>query len=1118
MKKKGIAAMLAAIMLASSFSVPTFARYTPDNSDYVYRDTTNLEVEVDPATDQIVLTWPAVNKEGELLNQNPLRADGQVESNGNPTAGWTNPTNGMIIAYDGWLPDGTHNSIANDNKVDHDVIMGIVDYETDYPIFVKDPRLDTTTSAQAVKAAYIDTTVVSKSLATAYQVQYSEDGVNWTEDHIASTFNHGKKLTRDNGTQLVDDKKNTFFLESQITEAMTSTNLKPDTTYYIRVNAFDASTPTTKATPYKTFEAQVTTPALKILTPAFPTVEGGGTYSQGGRGGDVYVVTNLTDSVSNPQPGSLRYGLERLDTGNKTAPRTIVFAVGGTIHIDEKAAKSERRMNVNSNTTILGQTAPGEGITIAGSSMKFDGEDIIVRYMRFRLGGGYDLDAATATGKHIVIDHCTFSWGVDEVFSAKEIVNSSIQYNIISSGLAMPNKNGVMNNDAEVASGESEAKHGMGSILNGYDTSYTHNLWAHNGTRNPRFEGGFTYNGVAYNNKIDYANNVVYNWGHNASYGGERGSGQMNFVGNYYKPGPETLEKVKYLMDCDAEGSNKSSYYVNGNKLAYNDEITADNTKGFNEINNATILTTPVELTIPYTATSAEDAYNAVIEGVGASYKRDPQDNRLILEVDSGSGSFINDQSEAGGFEDITFTSNLTDTDNDGLPDEYEKANNLNPADFSDSAAIITDESSPYNGYSNIEVYACDLLGEWGDTPTKEFLLPHATILGILDETGTDVMKNNGTTNTTLIAGKTYTVNCPEMAVSHTDVYLNNQKVAENSLTFTPDTVGVYNLSCLSKDTLGYRQYTPAKPITVVNGENNLSGFTSIDIGEVGAAGADNYDSATGTLISQGAGRIGKTNTSGQSNPDAFHYNYKTVTGDFTFSAKIDNLSKIDYRQKSGLMVRESIDDTKCRFYMAGLTYLKGEDLQKDGQTDVIGGVKAKNIMSFIRNAANRLPVTEGKFLGVTNVREGDTPVDGYARIERVGDTITISASNDNETWYELNSYKTTLPETVYVGFATEAAQDTSAKVRYNATAFSNIELRESTSAALLGDVNCDGDVTAEDCALILQYVLNSTTHVTPQGLKNADITGTGEYIADTAAQILQKVLSNSYLFPVERQ
>ncbi len=1121
MKKKGIAALLATIMLVSSFTVPTFARYDVEGSNYTFKDTTDLEIDYDDGNGNVVLTWPATDTEGNLIKDNPLKAEGQIQSNGNPTRGWTNPTNGMIIQYDGWLPDGTHNKVTNDNKPEHNVIMGLVDTPTEYPVYIKDPKAaDVTTTEDAVKVAYIDTTVVATGFATAYQIQYSLDGTTWIEDQIVSTINHGKKLTRAkaDGT-LADDNKNTFFLEDQLTVPLAKLGeMEPETKYYIRIRAFDASKPASRNTPYRVYTGEFVTPAQEKLTPAFATVEGGGTYSQGGRGGDVYVVTNLTDSVSDPQPGSLRYGLLRMDRsdGNKLAPRTIVFNVGGTINIDENASKSERRMNITSNTTILGQTAPGEGITIAGSSMKFTGENIIVRYMHFRLGDGYDLDAATATGKYIVIDHCSFGWGVDEVFSAKEILNSSIQYNIISSGLAVPAKNAEKNSDAEVAAGESEAKHGMGSIINGYEVSYTHNLWAHNGTRNPRFEGGFEYEGIRYENKIDYANNVIYNWGHNSTYGGERGKGQMNFVGNYYKPGPETLEKVKYqLFDCDVSGEYIGSYYIADNVLTSSEAVTSDNTLGFVG-DGYNQLTSPVELQVPYTATSAQEAYMEVLNNAGASYFRDPHDQRLVNEVISGKGGFINSDEEAGGANKEVFTSTYIDSDNDGLPDDYETANGLNPSDASDSADIIQDETSIYNGYSNIEVYAGNLVEDWGNsTATIEPYYPHAEIISITDENNTDIMAKSG--NTTLVAGKTYTISFSEPVTG--DILLNDITVAtansNGTVTITPDRMGVYNLSCLM-NAADRRAYTYAVPVTVVNGEGNLDGFTSTDIGSVGAKGADNLDVTTGTLISQGAGRIGRTNTSSTQNPDAFHYNYKLVQGDFEFTAKIDNLAKIDYLQKSGIMARASLDPG-AEFYMAALTYIKGEDYA--GATDVTGEtVKAKNIMAVTRTIQGNT-VAQRKFMGIPTVRDGETPNSGYGRLTRVGNTITISASLDGQTWYELFTWETSLPEVCYIGFATSAAQDTSEKVRYNVTAFSDITINATDVNTVLGDADCNGIVSAEDAALVHQYVLDRNgTNITAQGILNALVVDNSSITATNCSHILSKALDNNYKFPVEVQ
>lgn len=1108
MKRKFLCLLIAIAMTFSAVTA-SFARYTSENNTYTYKSTTDLEASIDG--DKVVLTWPAVDTNGNLINANPLKADLQQESTGNPTAGWTNPTQGMIIAYDGWLADGTHNTVRNDSKSAHDVYFGVTDKQTDYPIVVQDPRTN-----EIVKSAYVDTTVVANSFATGYQIQYSEDGVNWVNDHDCTTFNHGKKLGRlqDDGS-VKNDNKNTFFLEDQLTEALQA-NLKPDTTYYLRVNAYDQSVASTKDSPYKTFETTITTPAAKVLPIAFPTVEGGGKYSQGGRGNedqksDLYVVTNLSDSVTNPEPGSLRYGLERRDRadGNKSYPRIITFAVGGTIAIDSTAEKNARRFNITDNTTILGQTAPGEGITLYGGSVKFSGKNIIVRYLRCKLGEGYDLDAATASGENIVVDHCTFNWGVDECFTAKELVNSSIQYNIIANSLAMVNKNGDLNSDVEIASGESEAKHGMGSIINGYETSFTHNLYANNGTRNPRFEGQFTYNNVAYTDRFEFSNNVIYNWGHNTGYGGERGNGLVNFTNNYHKAGPNTLEKVKgYIFDPDS-GSYKSSFYVNGNILEGNAEVNADNSLGMKDPYEYTPLSAPVELVNPYTAEDAESAYQNVLNGVGASKVRDAQDSRLIQNVKNGVGNFINSQFEDGGINTQTWVSDIVDTDNDSLPDAWEDANGLNKNDASDATAIITDETSENKGFTNIEVYANSLC-----TTSQG-----PTVSGLEIKDGDTVIGQNGlTAYATVYTGKTYTVTPKFEGGTSYKIYLNDEEISDNS-TVTFNKEGRYNLSARVYDNNGLSTYSPIITVTVIDGTatDNMDGFTSVDIGAVGLAGQDNYNAQTGELICQGAGHIGKLNTSGVENPDIIHYNYKKMSGDVTIVAQIDNLAKLDYYQQSGLMFRASLEPDS-EFYMATLSYLKGED--KGGAIDVAGNsVKAKYIGGISRLATRpnlAYTININKFLGIPQVKASAEPNHGWAKMTKTGNTITMAASLDGTTWYDLVSYETQLPPTFYVGFATDAAQDTCDMVRYNAVKFSNISIENTPTE--FGDANCDGSVTANDAALMMQYILNpEKVEITPEGLTNANVLGTGEYNSKTVAEILQKALDSNYKMSVEK-
>lgn len=1083
MKRKLLCIFLAAAMTFSSFSM-TYARYESPNNTYTYQSTEDLQASIDD--EKVVLTWPSVDKDGNLIKANPLKAEGQTSSTGNPTAGFTSPTQGMIIEYTGWLPDGTHNSIKNDSSSNHNVLFGVTDNPTDYPIAVKDPR-----TGDIVKNAYVDPTVVATSFATAYQIEYSEDGVNWTVDHTASTFNHGKKLTRlaADGTYK-DDNKNTFFLEDQITEAVQAA-LKPETTYYIRVKAYDASVRNSVNTPFKTFETTITTPEEKVLATAFPTVEGAGKYSQGGRGSaeqqaDVYVVTNLTDSVTDPQPGSLRYGLERRDRadGNKSYPRIITFAVGGTISIDPAASKDARRFNITDNTTILGQTAPGEGITLYGGSVKFNGKNIIVRYIRCRLGEGYDLDGATGSGENIVIDHCTFNWGVDECFTAKELVNSSIQYNIIANSLAVVNKNGVLNSDVEIASGESEAKHGMGSILNGYETTFTHNLYANNGTRNPRFEGQFTYNNVAYNNKLEFSNNVIYNWGHNTGYGGERGNGQMNFTNNYHKSGPNTIEKVKnYIFDADS-GSYKTSIYFNGNVLEGNSEVNADNSKGVKDPTDYTALSSPVELANPYTAETAEAAYQSVLDSVGASKVRDAQDNRLISNVKNGAGNFINSEFEDGGASTQTWTAEEPDTDNDGIPDAWEDSHGLNKNDATDATKIIVDETSENNGYTNIEVYANSLC-----TTTNG---PTVSSLSISDSEGTVLGTSGLSAYATVYAGQSYTVTPSFEGGTKYEILLNNEVLSDNSsVTFNKE--GRYVLSAKVYDADGHSTLSPIINVTVLNANatGSLEGFTSIDIGDVKIAGSDNYNAETGVLTQQGAGHIGILATNGTQEPDAMHFNYREAKGDVTFIAQIDNLAKLDYYQQSGLMIRADLD-ADSEFYMANLSYQKGEDQVFN---DVSGTVcKAKHIGSMFRNTKGGnigYTLNAGGYLGIPQVRVGEEPNHGWAKITKVGQDVTISASLDGQTWYDIRTYTTTLPETFYIGFATDAAQETFDLVRLNATEFSNISLTgDSIEETIIGDVDGNGSVARTDLVTFGKYFAGVAVDIVE---RNSDIDKDGK-------------------------
>lgn len=248
-------------------------------------------------------------------------------------------------------------------------------------------------------------------------------------------------------------------------------------------------------------------------TPAFPGAEGFGRYTTGGRGGNVYHVTSLKDDAR--LKGTLRWALAQ------SGPRTIVFDVSGTIHLSSG-------LTISSNTTIAGQTAPGDGICIADYPVSIAG-NCIVRYMRFRLGntnvtanGADGWDGLTVMDTHdVIVDHCSISWSIDECCSILGNTNTTLQWSIIDQSL--------------VNAGHSKGAHGYGGNWGGSGASFHHNLIAHHGSRTPRLGPRPT---TQLDERMDMRNNVIFNFGGNGCYGGE--GMNVNIVNNYYKPGPAT--------------------------------------------------------------------------------------------------------------------------------------------------------------------------------------------------------------------------------------------------------------------------------------------------------------------------------------------------------------------------------------------------------------------------------------------------------------------------------------------------------------------------------------------------------------------------------------------------
>lgn len=427
------------------------------------------------------------------------------------------------------------------------------------------------------------------------------------------------------------------------------------------------------------FKSTLDTPCETITALAFPGAEGFGKFTTGGRGGKVLIVDNLNDSG----PGSLREAVRQ------KYPRIIVFNISGTI-----ALESPLKINTG-DVTIAGQTAPGDGICIKNYPLIISASNVILRYFRVRMGDEekqQEDSFGALRQKNIIVDHCSFSWGTDEVATTYDNENFTMQWCIISESL---NK-----------SVHTKGEHGYGGIWGGKGASFHHNLLAHHKSRLPRFCGS-RYHKEPDKEIVDFRNNVIYNWKSNNAYAGEEG--QHNIVNNYYKPGPSTSKssKSQILNPWSPYGS----FYVEGNFMAGSPEVTNDNRKGVKADHpDSCLIAQPVEV-VNINTQSAIDAYDEVLAHAGASLVRDAIDKRIINETTNGTATYgllndgiIDTQSMVGGWPELKTYNIKTDTDKDGMPDDWEKKNGLNPNDGNDHAQYILNKT-----YTNIEVYINDL-------------------------------------------------------------------------------------------------------------------------------------------------------------------------------------------------------------------------------------------------------------------------------------------------------------------------------------------------------------------------------------------------------------------------
>ncbi|GHV82246.1 pectate lyase [Spirochaetia bacterium] len=429
------------------------------------------------------------------------------------------------------------------------------------------------------------------------------------------------------------------------------------------------------------------------LPAAFPGAEGHGRYVSGGRGGQVYYVTTLTDNNS---PGSLRYGI------GLSGPRTILFKVAGTIALNSKLTISK------GDLTIAGQSAPGDGICLAGHPVVVNADNVIIRYIRCRMGDPADesgADGDDAMGgrfrNNIIIDHCSISWSTDECASFYANSNFTMQWCLISESL---------NNSAH-----SKGAHGYGGIWGGQPASFHHNLMAHHKSRMPRLGPGAT--STPDNENVDIRNNVYYNYNGEGCYGAE--AMHVNIVNNYYRPGPAAVTnegKRGRILAIDKQIPDEGyfpvlwdiwgTFYINGNIVDGHANATADNwTYGvYNQIHSkygtltqtvkdALKLSSPLPSGVVTTHT-AEQALDLVLRYAGCSLHRDSVDQRIANEAGTGTTTYMGPATNLPGIIDSTVDlkpagagagwsplpvlspgTPVTDSDSDGIPNGWLDAN-----------------------------------------------------------------------------------------------------------------------------------------------------------------------------------------------------------------------------------------------------------------------------------------------------------------------------------------------------------------------------------------------------------------------------------------------------------
>lgn len=824
-------------------------------------------------------------------------------------------------------------------------------------------------------------------------------------------------------------------------------------------------------------DIETTSDSTNLL--AFPGAEGGGKYTKGARGAldkggkvEVYHVTNLNSDG----PGSFTEAISA-DEGEAYVPtgRIIVFDVGGVINFP-----SGHKIN-RDYVTILGQTAPGDGVTLTGGDLQIGNarENVIIRYLRVRPtnSAGAEVDGMGGQwNKDVIIDHCSTSWCVDEGLTlyAGNVENS----NGYEQGQRLTVQNTITSESLRM-SGHFKGAHGYGAIIGGTNATYYRNLFAHHDSRSPRLDRILQ--------KTDFRNNIVYNWGvTNSAYGGEpvsphpgNAKGQVrpsrvNYSNNYYKYGPSTVSGKRYRI-YDFSGLakevgntyhdtlvTKSEFYMEDNYVYGSSTVTSNNwaNDGTNSAQDQVErMSEPFslydetygDLNIPSEKLLAgKDVLDDVLSDVGATLpKRDNIDARTVADVKNQTGRIINKETEVGGFSGIESSECEFK-----IPDEWKAEKGFMA--LSDSDII---ENGEYAGYTLIEAY----VNEWTtqqSSPTNPTITVTSPAIASINKTVDGKSVDNGNwlviKENETVSYKAQATAVGESEITKIELYdgeslikTYNSSVIDDSFSLK---LGTHYLTSLAYNNKGESTRSTTS-IVYVNGTNKPSGWTQTKIGSPTYSGKGMVSvDENGLYTMGGSGKIG-------TKADKCDFMYKEVTGDFDISLKMETIMANENGPAFGIMVREGLS---AGDRMAALV----DGWIKFGRNNRIVARTTKN--SNIATDSAQTNSTDKKIGIFMTGKEGeivsgnvlgehpyDTEPDGkyhlpnYLRVQRTGNTLIFSVSDSGTDWTDnaRQPYTMTisnLSDKLYVGVAIDSQQgqsDASPKAYYSQAQFSELSL-----------------------------------------------------------------------------